>query len=87
MKWKFWNGHFNVDEEVETRIAEAAMDKDQLENQPCPKCLETQLESTSVERGKEGWEIRFCCKTCNSSGILNHSGFHVELSDKGLIKK
>lgn len=47
----------------------------------CPCCRQkNRLKIASYEVGGEGWEFHTYCVNCNSKGVVNDSGFHVDLN-------
>jgi len=76
----FGKDEIDVAGEMTAKIAEAKADNELISKLPCPSCSQSKLRAVIVERGKVGWETRFFCDACKTAGILNHTGFHVELS-------
>ena len=70
----------DVHKEMDERLWQAESDDLKIRDISCPSCHQKKLCSVSVERGKSGWETKFFCDSCKTKGILNHTGFHVELS-------
>jgi hypothetical protein len=85
MKW--FNNKPTVKDEMSRNMQLANSDKVNLSKLPCPQCNETKLRPISVERGAVGWEAKFFCDACKTAGVLNHTGFHVELSHSEKDKK
>lgn len=51
-----------------------------IESQECPNCKNKQLKLTIHEQGKEGWETQILCGACASTGVMNSTGVHFNLS-------
>jgi len=75
----FGKNEVDVSKEMTLRMKEATNDSAGLSNLLCPSCAQLKLRTISVERGKVGWETKFFCDACKTAGVLNHTGFHVEL--------
>lgn len=84
MTWFRWPHFepFKNDPEIgmTKNMQQAKQDKENLLKLPCPQCLQTKLRPVTVERGEKGWEARFFCEQCKTAGVLNQTGFHVELA-------
>lgn len=78
MKW--FNSKPTVEDEMSRNMQLAKFDRVNLSKLPCPQCSEVKLRVVSVERGAKGWEAKFFCDSCKTGGVLNQTGFHVELA-------
>lgn len=70
----------NVHDEMVEQVNMATSYAMQVKGLSCPSCNQKKLFPVTVERGEKGWEAKFFCDGCKTKGIINQTGFHVELS-------
>jgi hypothetical protein len=64
----------------ETKLETSKQHRLRIENQPCPKCFNRNLNVLLLEEGTKGWEARVECDRCGSKMVINESGFHMDFT-------
>lgn len=83
------NGHSTPESHFQDTLDKTERLKAYAHKSPCPSCLQkNKLQVLNYEVGKDGWEFKIQCSNCLSQGVMNDSGFHVDLTRRvGQVKR